>query len=98
MISAPRSARTMLPYGPAPYCSTAITRTSERGAIGACSEKAGLIWVFTLSLLARRLRTHARLPLDVWEPERAEDGPHSRSSRRPAGAAPARRFSASHRY
>src|SRR5581483_9956776 len=34
ITSAPRSPRAMLPNGPAPYCSTAMTRSPDSGSMG----------------------------------------------------------------
>src|SRR5437762_13233600 len=36
ITSAPRSANCIEPYGPAPYCSTAITRKPESGGVCIC--------------------------------------------------------------
>src|SRR5215469_4843562 len=45
MISAPRSANCIEPYGPAPYCSTAMTRSPERtGSMSAYLLKPHDIW------------------------------------------------------
>src|SRR5437764_15374501 len=53
MTSAPRSARYMLPKGPAPYCSMAMMRTPSRGG-RRCADSIRLASAYPLGCTALR--------------------------------------------